>query len=563
LRERRAGPYKLQLVGETKAVAGVNKAQTQLLGPPLLGTALAFGGAALSGVLYWAAFAGMDLWPFAFVAFGPLWIAMRGQTPKRALQLGWLAGTTMNVLGFYWLLVMLQTFSGFPTWACCFFLLVVCAYQGLRVGVMGWLYARAAARGWPAVPMFFAAFVASELAYPLLFPWYFAATMHKVPALMQVAELGGPILVGLVLLAANIALAEPLMARLEKRKVNQQRIAVCALAVGFALLYGVLRIPRIDARVALAAPVKVGVVQGNMGLLAKREDPGEGLRRHLQKSAELRAQGADFVVWSESSVTMPMREELAPGMLKRNVGSHLGLPAIFGAVLYDRKAKRELWYNVAVSTDRQGTMNARYDKEYLLQFGEHLPFSETFPILNEWSPNSGRFTPGTKLDPLVIDLTNVGAGADEDPGAKHNVAVLICYEDIVPAFTNAIVRATSPELLVNITNDAWFGATTEPWEHLALAQLRAVEHRKFLVRSTNSGVSAVVDPVGRLVANTEVRDVQAGSYKEADSLLATVRWMHDGTATIYEIVGDSVWWVVTALALACAFVRKRTQPVST
>ena len=74
---------------------------------------------------------------------------------------------------------------------------------------------------------------------------------------------------------------------------------------------------------------------------------------------------------------------------------------------------------------------------------------------------------------------------------------------------------------MNITNDAWFGATTEPWEHLALAQLRAVEHRRFLVRGTNSGVSAVVDPVGRLVAHTEVRDVQGGSYPSADSLLAT------------------------------------------
>ena len=519
--------------------------------PRPLGTKLAFAGAALSGVMYWAAFAGVDVWPFAFLAFGPLWIAMRGQTPKSALQLGWLAGTTMNVLGFYWLLVMLKTFSGFPTAACVFFLLVVCAYQGLRIGVMGWLYGRAEDRGWPALPAFFAAFVASELAYPLLFPWYFAATVHKVPAITQVAELGGPILVGLVLLAANVALFEPLLARREQRPMDSKRISACAGAVAAALVFGVVRIPQVDARVAAADAVKVGIVQGNMGLLAKREDPGEGLRRHVQKTAELKKQGADFVVWSESSVTMPMREDFAPQMLKKNVASRLELPAIFGAVLYNRKDKRELWYNVAVSTDHAGTVNARYDKEYLLQFGEHLPFSETFPILNEWSPNSGRFTPGTKLDPLTVDL-----GV-----SKHQVAVLICYEDIIPAFTNALSRATSPELLVNITNDAWFGATTEPWEHLALAQLRAVEHRKFLVRSTNSGVSAVVDPVGRLVAHTEVRDVQGGSYPSADSLLATVRWMSDGGSTVYERVGDAPWWIVAALAVAGAFVRRRARSV--
>ena len=92
---------------------------------PLLGTKLAYAGAFLSGLLYWAAFAGVDAWPLTFVAFGPLLVAMQGQPPKRALLLGWVAGTTMNVLGFRWLLVMLQTFSGFPTAACIFFLLVV------------------------------------------------------------------------------------------------------------------------------------------------------------------------------------------------------------------------------------------------------------------------------------------------------------------------------------------------------------------------------------------------------------------------------------------------------
>ncbi len=181
----------------------------------------------------------------------------------------------------------------------------------------------------------------------------------------------------------------------------------------------------------------------------------------------------------------------------------------------------------------------------MLQFGEHLPFGETFPILYQWSPNSGKFTPGTKLDPVYITLGDT----------THKVAVLICYEDIIPAFTNALVNATDPDLLVNITNDAWFGATTEPWEHLALAQLRAVEHRRFLIRATNSGVSAVVDPVGRLVAHTEVRDVQQGNYDTADDLIATVRWLHLGR-TLYEVVGDSLWWLLSAAVVVAAFVHK-------
>jgi apolipoprotein N-acyltransferase len=214
-------------------------------------------------------------------------------------------------------------------------------------------------------------------------------------------------------------------------------------------------------------------------------------------------------------------------------------------VLYRALAERNEYFNVALSTNEAGEITARYDKEYLLQFGEHLPFGEMFPILHKWSPNSGSFTPGTQLDPLLLTVRQ----------ATHKVAVLICYEDIIPAFTNALVGATDPDLLVNITNDAWFGATTEPWEHLALAQLRAVEHRRFLVRSTNSGVSAVVDPVGRLVAHTEVRDVQQGSADGADDLIATVRWMHTGK-TVYEILGDSLYWLITAALAVAVFVRK-------
>jgi apolipoprotein N-acyltransferase len=489
----------------------------------------------------------MDIWPLAFVALGPLWIAIQGQTPKRAFWLGALAGTTMNVLGFYWLLVMLQTFSGFPTVACMFFLLVVCAYQGTRIGAMAWLYARGAGRGWPRGLVILGAFIASELAYPLLFPWSFAATVHQVPSLIQIADLGGPILVGLMLLGVSIALFEPVLARLERRAVNTQTMAAGLLGLGFTLLYGLVRIPKIDGRTAAAPEVKAGVVQGNMGLMAKREDPAEGLRRHVKTTAQLRDEGAQFVVWSESSVTFAVPEDMYPALMKSRVGQQLRLPAIFGGVLYNRTG-HERWYNVALSTDREGAVTGRYDKEYLLQFGEHLPFSETFPILNEWSPNSGRFTPGTKLDPLTID-------ADDGTG-PHKLAVLICYEDIIPAFTNALVGSTQPDLLVNITNDAWFGATTEPWEHLALAQLRAVEHRRFLIRATNSGVSAVVDPVGRVVAHTEVRDVQHGSYGSSDHLLESVRWLHPA-ATVYEMVGDVPWWIATVAVVVAAFVKRR------
>jgi apolipoprotein N-acyltransferase len=362
--------------------------------------------------------------------------------------------------------------------------------------------------------------------------------VHQVPALTQIAELGGPILVGSVLFAANLTLAEPLMARAERRKPSVGVMAAGAIAVTFTAAYGALRVSAVDAQANAADRATVGVVQANMGLMEKRSSYAEGKERHLALSDELRAKGVDFVVWSETSAMSPVPEERYKSDLQADVARRIGRPAIFGAVLYRNVPddRRFVMYNTAVSSDASGRIEGRYDKEYLLTFGEYLPFGETFPILYKWSPHSGRFTPGTTLDPLVVDIG----------GTKHAVTALICYEDILPGFTNKAAAHAKPELLVNMTNDAWFGDTSEPWEHLALAKFRAIEHRRYLVRGTNSGVSAVVDPVGRVVA-------RSGTFRQ-EAISATIHWMKGWT--VYEKVGDFPWWMVSIAIGVAAFLRR-------
>jgi apolipoprotein N-acyltransferase len=481
----------------------------------------------------------MDAWPLTFVAWVPLIVAMRGQGVRRSALLGWTAGTTMNFAGFFWLLGMLQTFSGFPLPLCLVFDLIVCAAQGGRYALLGWIHGRATARSWPAAPVFAGAFVLSELAYPLLFPWYYASTAHKAPVLTQVGDLGGPVLVGLVLVAVNLALAELVISRRERRPPVRSVLATGAAALALTCAYGAVRIRSVDAAAQAAPSSVVGVVQANMGLMEKRTHYDEGLRRHLRLSSELRARGADFLVWSETSAMQPAFDEMYQEELGR-VAARIQRPSIFGAVIVKRVPDERgyVLYNSGVASDVSGHIDSRYDKQYLLAFGEYLPFGDTFPILYRWSPNSGRFTPGRSLDPLIVDVN----------GTKHSVSLLICYEDILPRFTNDAVRHANPDLLVNMTNDAWFGDTEEPWEHLALSELRAVEHRRYLVRGTNSGVSAVVDPVGRVIAHT-------GTFRE-DSLLATIHWLRG--RTVYEIVGD--WpWLLCALAAAFASFRRKPE----
>jgi apolipoprotein N-acyltransferase len=503
--------------------------------PPRIAYPLSF----LSGLLYWLAFPGIDIWPLSFVALVPLFVALAGQRPKQGWWLGWTAGFGMTITGFYWLSYTLKVFSGFPMPLCWLFQAILCGYQAGRIGLFGWLATRGEQRGWSRGLTLSLGFAASELLFPLLFPWFYAATVHQVPPLVQLAELGGPIAVSLVLLAFNYALSELVLARLQRRAPNKRALLAAGAPI-LAAVYGFIRIPMVDARSAAADKVEVGLVQANMSLMGKRKNKREGLDRHLRLTKELKQQAPlDLVVWSETSVMSAVLETDAEQALRQQFTRSLGVPALFGSVLVRpvEDAREYVLFNSALLTDKKGALLGRLDKQYLLAFGEYLPFGETFPILYEWSPHTGHFKAGDEhVKPLRL--------------GDHEIAVVICYEDVLPSFVNRLVAHGEPELLANLTNDAWFGDSTEPWIHLALAKFRAVEQRKFFVRSTNSGVSAFIDPVGRVISNTE-------TFEEA-AQHATLRWLKGKTP--YTLWGDAPWWLASAASVLFAFRRRSLLP---
>jgi len=368
----------------------------------------------------------------------------------------------------------------------------------------------------------------SELVYPLLFPWYYAATVHNAPVLLQSADLGGPYLVGLMLVAANLAVAELVVARLERRAPNLRVLIAGVAAPALALVYGYVRLRSVDATASNATPVKIGIVQGNQPLVGR----SNAMRVHLLRTHELRDKGAELVIWSEGAAGQAFWESANNKDLERRLTQRLGVSAITGVLMARPDKPRARMFNTAILSDVGGTVLGRYDKQYLLAFGEYLPFGETFPVMYQWSPHSSRFSEGTTIEPMVWQ--------------GHKISALICYEDILPSFVNKVVRHADPELLVNLTNDAWFGDSTEPWIHLALAKLRAVEHRRYLIRATNSGVSAIVDPVGRVI-------LHGGTYKE-EALLGEARFMRATTG--YGLWGDAPWYAA-ALAMGWMAFRKR------
>jgi apolipoprotein N-acyltransferase len=209
-------------------------------------------------------------------------------------------------------------------------------------------------------------------------------------------------------------------------------------------------------------------------------------------------EGAQFLVWSEGAYPVALPRELnedfpddSAARIRRGFDTPLLLGANTVTADYDQA------WNTALLLDRRGLLIGRYDKVKLLAFGEYVPGMDLFPWLkNLLPPGSSRFNAGS--GPAVLTLPVPGDGT-------WRLGPLICYEDLLPEFI-ARVGALHPDILVNITSDQWFGADTEPYEHLALAVFSTIELRVALARDVNSGITALIDPNGRVVERTYADD---------------------------------------------------------
>ena len=480
--------------------------------------------ATLAAVLAWLGFAGVGIWPLAGVAFLPLFVAL-GRAGRagggRVFLVGLLFGAVLWGTTCSWLLGTLRSFSGLPLPAClAISLLFVVAHGGL-FACFGWLFWRAHQRGAPAALAAAAAIAACELVYPRLFPGYYGASLHRLPIAIQIADLGGPLALSALCLAVNGALYD-----LRNRR-RAAAMAVCLVAV---LAYGAVRMRQVEATLGGAPRLRIGIVQPNMAALPKWKDLREGERRLLAGTRELEASARpDLIVWPENAWAAGV--PLAPTRLPESLRRAIHTPLLFGSWARAEDGRRT--HNRVLLADEHGEVRGSYDKIELMAFGEYMPFASASPWLRSLWPGSKRVEPGRSVEPLSF--------------RGWRISALVCLEDILPGFVRRVVREGAPHLLVNLTNDAWFGDSHEPRIHLALAKLRAVEQRRYLVRATNNGVSAVVDPLGRVVA-------QSGSFTR-ETLDAEVAMLEGGTP--YQMLGDWPGWLSIPVVLWLAFRQRR------
>jgi apolipoprotein N-acyltransferase len=498
---------------------------------------------ALAAVLMYLSAPTANLWPLMWIGIVPqIYVALDSTTPKHAFLYGWLTGTIANTAAFFWMRGFLEHFGHMSALEAFPIMLLLTGYQGLEFAFLSWGIHRVRRR--VALPMAIIAplvMVVIELCTPQIFPFYLAITQAWVPPVIQIADLTGPLGVTFVLVAVNGALYDALMvwrAAASQAPFDWRRalrpLAAVAVLVAFVLVYGFVRIHQVDARRAAAPKVKIGLVQANVGILEKW-DPREFAHlvdTHQSLSADLQRAGADLIVWPESSYSYVLSREMDqdfPRGDRREIRRGLDKPLLFGAITRapgePRTFKDRFPYNTAIMMDAAGRITGKYDKVFLMIFGEYIPFYESIPWFTKLFPEASNTNRGE--DPAVLPF--------ELAGQTFKLGPLICYEDILPAFARR-VAALRPNLFVNITNDAWFGKTAEPYQHMALAVFRTVEHRLEMVRSVNTGVSAHIDAAGRVLQASATVDALADPPPAPTTIMADAALLDGGG--LYRVVGD-------------------------
>jgi len=500
---------------------------------------IGLGLASLSGCLWFLACPPFDVPGLAWIAAVPMLLAVdRAPTVKTALFLGWWAGVVETGGGFYWLVDLTQRFAGFPLIAALAVLLAFCATRAIIFLIFTGILC--AIRRYRRVPMALLAplgLVVGELLVPQVFPCGQWISQAWHPLVIQIAELTGPLGVSALLMLVNGALYD----LLAKETYARGSALAAALLVAAALLFAHVRMRQVDARIAAAPRLTIGLVQPNFAYAADGDLTREEALRQLaalqEQSRRLERAGAELIVWSEGSYPVTLPRAFAEDWPLESLG-HIrrgfSAPVIIGA--NTMQEGQDDAYNSALLLDDGGKAIGRYDKVRLLAFGEYIPGIDYFPWLrNLLPPGTGQFKAGA--GPGVMTL-------NPPTGPSWRLGPVICYEDLLPSFLRGVGRL-HPDLLVNLTSDSWFGAASEPWEHLALAVFGTIELRVSMVRSVNSGISAMIDPNGRLLAKTYADD----PYREphaADGLLVSAPKMSGGN-TLFVAWGN---WFAYGCVLA-------------
>lgn len=443
--------------------------------------------ASLSGALLALSFPKPGLSFLAWIAFVPLLLVISRKGPRSAFKLGFVSGLAAYCGILYWLNIVMTTYGKLHwTVSFCLFLLLA-AYLALYPAVVAFVVRRGEEAGISPLFSFPVAWVAFEYIRAFLltgFPWAsLGYSQYRTLPLIQIADITG--VYGLSFL---IALANVVIYRIIRGVVKKGDGAYPAVSAVLLLLFLLMTLGYGFHRLRTpekGETLKVSLTQGNIPQDIKW-DPAfqeQTVAIYEKLSRQACAGGSDLVVWPESAAPFYFQDDVRYAARIKSLAAELKTCMVVGSPAFENDRERIRYLNSAFLLAPDGEVLGRSDKTHLVPFGEYVPLARFLPFVNKMVAGIGDFSPGSAITPL-------------DTG-KGKIGVLICFEGIFPELSRAYVREGS-RLLVNITNDAWFGRSSAPYQHLSMAVFRAVENRVPLVRAANTGITSIIDSRGHI-----------------------------------------------------------------
>ncbi|MBT1073039.1 apolipoprotein N-acyltransferase [Pelotalea chapellei] len=488
--------------------------------------------AIFSGLLIALSFPSSGFSFLAWIALIPLLIALENSSRRTAFRIGFTCGISAYVLILYWINVVITRYGHLP-WAVSIPLyLLLAAWLALFFGLAA-LIARAGEQvGIKTAFSLPVAWVACDLIRSFLFsgfPWAMLGhSQYRILPLIQIADISGVFGITLLIVLANVVLYRVLRALCGGGiQYPVKSVLVLLLLLVATLVYGFNRLNQPEA--TDAKPVKVALIQGNIaqdvkwspGFQEKTIDIYEQLTRTACK------EGVDLVIWPESALPFFFQDELHQAERIKRLARELSVTLLVGSPAHELRNGRRTFLNSAFVISPTGETIGRSDKIHLVPFGEFVPLGRLFPFISKMVVGIGDFSPGERAIPLQAGQTQLGT--------------LICFEGIFPDLAREYVNAGA-RILVNITNDAWFGKTSAPYQHLSIGVFRAVETRTPLLRAANTGVTAIIDHNGHIRTMTPL-------FEEA----FRTGEIRPGTGdSLYLKIGDTMAWLCVLLSAGIA-----------
>ncbi len=476
--------------------------------------------AGVSGVVFAATAPPTDLTIGVFVGLALFAASLEEAEDMRAVALrGFLFGLGANLVALRFVPEVIVRFTPLPGAAAVLALVLLAAGQALP-WVLGALMTRAVRTRLDAPPwLAFATGVYVATFVPAIFPWTPAGGVARWPLVLQTADVVGERGVSFVFAVVSGLVATGMTRAWRLRRPSREvatPLAAATLVVLGLLAHGLVRRAQVDEARARAERATVALLQPGFDAFDRWDEARAAMMierlTKLTRAAE--ARGAELTVWPESAYpyTIARKSRRAPTGAKAVVQGGVRGPVLTGAYM---SAGEGLGTNAAFLATADGAISAPYEKRHLLWFGETVPLADVFPWLRRVFARGTGLVPGTEH--VLFEAGAIRA------------AVLNCYEDTLPA-AGREAMATSPNLLVNVTNDAWFSGSSEGELHLRLAVLRAIETRRDLVRAVNQGPTSFVDATGRVVARYDA--ALPGPLLVRPALL-------DGPLSPYARLGDA------------------------